>query len=104
MASGPLMPAAHGLGLLLVAAMTLSGLSWWLGVEAAKDIHETLAPLVWAYLVGHVAAAVWHQWRGEPLITRMFRLRRYFESGMALRGSIRSLACYLFGNGQAILF
>lgn len=75
-ASGPFVSAIHGLGLLLVAAMTLSGLIWWLGVEAAKDIHETVAPLVWAYLVGHVAAAVWHQWRGEPLITRMLRLRR----------------------------
>lgn len=76
MLSGPLVPAVHGLGLLLVAAMTLSGLIWWLGVEPAKDIHETVAPLVWAYLVGHVAAAVWHQWRGEPLIARMFKLRR----------------------------
>ncbi len=80
----PFVTAIHGLGLLAVTLMALSGFGWWLGVdlglaeglgEAAEEVHEIGANLVWIYLIGHVAMAILHQLRGEGVIGKMLSLR-----------------------------
>jgi len=43
-------------------------------LEVVKAIHGFIANFIWAYFVGHVGMAMFHQWRGEPLIVRMFNL------------------------------
>ncbi len=91
----PLVTAIHGLGLLAVTGMALSGFVWWLGEdvgalealgEAAEEVHEVLANLVWAYLVGHAGMAYLHQMKGEPIVREMFSLGGGAESGRAERG------------------
>ncbi len=82
---GPLASAIHGLGLLAISAMTVTGLLWWLTYEAVavdgigetvKEIHELFAPLAWAYLIGHALMALWHSWHGQRAIQAMFHCRR----------------------------
>ena len=70
--------AVHGLGLIVATIMSLSGL---LGhfVAPAKpllEVHETVAPLMWAYLVGHVAISLIHELRGEKIIGPMLSIFR----------------------------
>ncbi len=84
--AGPLASAVHGLGLLAVTMMTLTGTLWWLTespaglsstlAEGAKEVHELFAPLVWTYLIGHAAIGVWHSLRGHRAIQTMFQCRR----------------------------
>lgn len=76
--------AVHGLGLLAVSAMALTGSILFFGlarngngssfVESVKHIHIIMANFVWVYVIGHVVMAFMHQLRGERLITRMFDL------------------------------
>jgi cytochrome b561 len=76
--------AAHGLGLLAVSAMALTGSILFFGlapdmtgsslVNSVKHIHMFMANFIWVYVIGHVVMAVIHQLRGERLITRMFDL------------------------------
>ena len=80
----PLAGAVHGLGLLVATAMALTGGTIFFGMapdgsmsaflEEVKEIHGFMANFIWAYFVGHVGMAVLHQWRGEPLISKMFNL------------------------------
>jgi cytochrome b561 len=81
----PLALTVHGLGLLCIAFMALSGTLVWLGMsdtgamtDWAKlllNLHHFTANLVWIYLAGHAGMAVLHQWNGERTLTRMFSLR-----------------------------
>lgn len=76
--------AAHGLGLLAVSAMALTGSILFFGlapdmtgsslVNRVKHIHMFMANFIWVYVIGHVVMAFIHQLRGERLITRMFDL------------------------------
>ena len=82
--TAPLAGAVHGLGLLVATAMALTGSLIFFGMSAdgylspfldlVKAIHGFIANFIWAYFVGHVSMAMLHQWRGEPLIVRMFNL------------------------------
>ena len=82
--TAPLAGAVHGLGLLVATAMALTGSLIFFGMSAdgslspfldlVKAIHGFIANFIWAYFVGHVGMAMLHQWRGEPLIVRMFNL------------------------------
>ncbi|WP_238372331.1 cytochrome b/b6 domain-containing protein [Heliomarina baculiformis] len=66
----PLANAVHGLGIVLITAMAVTGTVYYaIGganpdagelVGAAMFIHRTLSNLVWAYLIGHVGMAVLH--------------------------------------------
>ncbi len=38
------------------------------------EIHEMVAPLMWAYLIGHVAIALFHELRGERIIAAMLSI------------------------------
>ena len=75
----------HGLGFLVATIMAATGFALFLVIdfgdgagseafEQVDEIHETFATLMWAYLIGHVVAAVWHEYRGERLIAAMFKV------------------------------
>ena len=76
--------AVHGLGLLVATAMAATGLVIFFNLsetghitELGKtfhEIHETLAPLMWAYLFGHVFVAVIHKRLGHGNVKDMFSL------------------------------
>ena len=70
----PLASAIHGLGLLIATAMALTGAVGYF-FPAARfllGIHETIAPIMWAYLIGHVGLALLHQLAGHRILQRMF--------------------------------
>jgi len=91
----PLVTAIHGLGLLAVTGMAVTGFVWWLGEdvgiletlgEPAEEVHEVLSNFVWAYLVGHAGMAYLHQMKGEPIVRRMFSLSGGSDDDTASRG------------------
>lgn len=82
----PLASAVHGLGLLLMSAMALTGAVWFASsllslpdksfVRLDMTIHSLLANLVWAYLIGHALLALLHHVTGNASLARMWSLRR----------------------------
>ncbi len=83
---GALPSAIHGLGLCLVSAMAATGTIYALTGAAnpeapglagwAMVVHQSLANLVWAYLVGHAAMALLHHVGSEYDLRRMWSLGR----------------------------
>lgn len=82
--TGGLAGFIHGLGLLVATIMAASGvalyvvIAWGDGAgsdafEAIAPIHGLVANLMWAYVIGHILAAVWHESRGERIIASMLR-------------------------------
>lgn len=75
---GALASAVHGLGLLLMTLMAVTGASAILlpGIRgAALSIHELFANLVWAYLIGHASVALIAHWSRHLDIRHMWSLR-----------------------------
>ena len=82
----PMAGAVHGLGLLTVTAMAVTGGTIFFAmtpdggmtpiVRTVAEIHSFIANFMWAYLFGHAGIAVLHQWRESPLISDMFNLIR----------------------------
>ena len=74
----PFASAIHGLGLLIATLMATTGALGYFVPQARflLEVHETAAPLMWAYLIGHAGIAVVHQLKGDALITRMFTLAK----------------------------
>jgi cytochrome b len=72
----PFASAVHGLGLITATIMALSGLLGYFVASARPllEVHETVAPLMWAYLVGHVAIALIHEIRGERILRPMLAI------------------------------
>ena len=78
-------PAVHGLGALCALGMAFSGTLVWLGMSEQGqltawahdllEVHETVASLMWAYLIGHTAMAMLHQFNGQSSISRMLSFR-----------------------------
>jgi len=76
--------AVHGLGLLAVSAMALSGAVIFFGmgphgsmsrlVVLVRQGHMYMGIVLWFFFAGHVGIAVLHQWRGDRLISNMFNL------------------------------
>ena len=75
----------HGLGFLIASVMAASGLALFLvmewgdgagsdSFEKYADIHVLVANGMWIYLIAHVIAAVWHEYRGQRLIAGIFKL------------------------------
>ncbi len=74
--------AVHGLGLLLVTTMGLTGVMMSLGMEDsglmtgiihdAKEFHELLGTLLWIYIIAHVAMTALHMMLGHPMLQRIF--------------------------------
>lgn len=73
----------HGLGLLAVTVMAVSGVVLFFGFSGtghlaplphrAAEIHSLMANFVWAYWYGHVGLAVLHEWGDHPVLRSMFR-------------------------------
>jgi len=74
--------AVHGLGLLLVLAMGFTGAVMLYGMEdsgqmlglvhEAKELHEGLGGLLWAYLIAHIGMTVIHKLLGHKIFSRIF--------------------------------
>lgn len=84
-ATSPVASAVHGLGLLLMSAMALSGTVYYVfrtgdsdagwTVGAAMAVHRLFANLVWAYLIGHAGLALLHHLTHQLDLREMWSLR-----------------------------
>lgn len=74
----PFASAVHGLGLITATVMAGSGLVGYFVASARGllGVHEAVAPLMWAYLAGHVGVSLVHELRGERIVAPMFGLGR----------------------------
>lgn len=82
----PLPAAIHGLGLLVITAMGATGAVIYFAhgqpgiagqvAKATWEVHETLANLAWAYLIGHAGLGVLHGLTGHDIMGPMFRVQR----------------------------
>lgn len=80
----PLPAAIQGIGLLLALALAGTGTTIELGMapdgglspllRGVKEVHEAMAPLMWAYLVAHPLLGLLHQLAGQRTLSRMFGL------------------------------
>ncbi len=82
----PLASAVHGLGLLLMTTMAVSGAlfffamrfdatgSTWASIDI--EIHGILASLVWAYLIGHAGLAAIHHFSRQMNLREMWSVRK----------------------------
>lgn len=74
--------AIHGLGLLLVTFLAMSGALWFaLFTDTPYGrivlmAHKLAGNLMWAYLIAHASAALLHQARGDRIFARMFWVPR----------------------------
>ncbi len=78
---GALASAVHGMGLLVVSAMAVTGTVYFFArgsgmAHYALEMHSLLANLVWAYLIGHASVAVLHHLLGSEILRRMFWIGR----------------------------
>lgn len=78
-------PAIHGLGLLLMTAMAVSGTLYYFLNAGDPDargvigvimfVHTNLANLVWAYLIGHAGIAMFHHYTAQQSLSYMWSFR-----------------------------
>jgi cytochrome b561 len=81
----PLPAAVQGAGLLLALALAATGTTVALSmapdgatspvIHAIKEIHGTIGPLMWVYLVVHPVLGILHQLAGHDSLSRMFGFR-----------------------------
>lgn len=77
--------AIHGLGLLLMTAMTASGTLYYFIstgdpnagglVGVTMFVHKTLVNIVWAYLIGHAGFAVVNRFGDVMSLRTMWSLK-----------------------------
>ena len=73
----PFANAMHGLGIIIASVMAVSGASgYFLKIGFMLGVHELVSKLMWAYLIGHVLAAILHQVRGDAVLSRMFFIKK----------------------------
>ncbi len=80
---GALAGTVHGLGLALATEFAATGtllfiLLWPANVvtplaSRLMYLHQLMGPVMWSYLAGHGAMALWHQYAGHRSFPRMFR-------------------------------
>ncbi len=65
----------HWLLYVLMVVTPLSGLAaWYGGIDTAAEVHELMKPAIIVLVVGHVLAALYHQfWLKDGLLLRMKR-------------------------------
>jgi cytochrome b561 len=81
--NGVVAGAVHGLGVLLLIALGLTGAYVMLGVRSdgtmrtdtllLLDFHEFFAVLIWIFLAGHIAMAIYHLILGRRRILDIFQ-------------------------------
>ncbi|MGB9429498.1 MAG: cytochrome b/b6 domain-containing protein [Gammaproteobacteria bacterium] len=80
---GGLVGFIHGLGLLAITAMAITGGVFYLSrmagaghdtLEIIEDVHDTFAVIAWIYWGGHLAVVVLHSLLRQPIWKRMFSL------------------------------
>lgn len=83
----PFASAVHGLGLIIATLMAFSGLLGYFVASARSllEVHETVAPLMWAYLIGHVAISIVHELRGERIIGPMLSITKKGHSKLGTK-------------------
>jgi cytochrome b561 len=79
--SGILASSVHGLGLLVVSAMAVTGTAYFFAAGTpvghdALSLHRLMANLMWVYLIGHSAVALLHHLLGSDVLRRMFWIQR----------------------------
>lgn len=82
---GGLPGLVHGLGLLAVTGMVITGAVLFFifpetgkpsdTVESVAEVHEFIAIFVWVYWGGHIALALFHKWAGHDTVKAMFSLK-----------------------------
>lgn len=75
----------HGLGLLLVLAMGVTGAVMLYGMQEsglmlgmvhdAKEVHEALGALLWFYIFAHVGMTILHMLLGHTMLRRIFCIK-----------------------------
>lgn len=83
--SGALAGTVHGLGLLAITAMAITGGAIYatLGAQdtltptasSIMHLHSFIATFAWIYFCGHALMAVWHELIGHASLRRMFSFR-----------------------------
>ena len=79
--ASPMASAVHGLGMLLITAMAGTGtLYYFFGDDGGfmgfvMEVHQTLANLAWAYLIGHAGLAVLNHFFTDFNLRSMWSLR-----------------------------
>jgi cytochrome b561 len=78
--------AVHGLGLLLMTAMAITGCVYFYGLSTgiaktavfSLDLvtHKLLAKLAWAYLIGHAGLGLIHHYTARSSLAGMWSLER----------------------------
>ena len=81
----PLPAAVQGGGLLIALFMAATGTALAIGMapngglspplRAVKEVHEAMAPVMWAYLIAHPLFGLLHQLAGHRVLNRMFGFR-----------------------------
>lgn len=99
---GALASAIHGLGLLAVTAVAVTGAVFFFAAgthfaRTALGLHKLLSNFVWIYLFAHAGVAVLHHLFGSDIFSRMFwpgalgrlaiRIRRLSPRGVPLQES-----------------
>ncbi len=84
-ADGAMASAIHGLGLLTLTAMAVTGTAYFIidGGASARTVlslHRLLSNVMWAYLIGHAAMALLHHILGSDILSRMFWYRTRSDS------------------------
>ena len=87
--SHPFAHAVHGLGLIVMSVMAVTGTMSLISVlpepvrTAGMTVHEASSKLVWAYVIGHASLSFLHEGAGHRLFCQMFwsHSRRAFSSG-----------------------
>lgn len=72
---GALASAVHGLGLLTVTAMAVTGTASLIAPGLAEQligVHKVIANFMWAYLIAHASIAIIHQLGGRDVMRQMF--------------------------------
>jgi cytochrome b561 len=73
----------HGLGLLAITAMVITGGTFFISrslgaghdtLELIEDVHDTFAVIAWIYWGGHLGVTVLHSLLRQPVWRRMFSL------------------------------
>lgn len=82
--AGPLASAVHGLDLLVMSFMAVTGSIIYVAMandgslssfgSTALDVHKLFANIAWAYLIAHAGIAVLQQLVGAPVIAEMWSL------------------------------